>query len=82
MKVDRQDLEDLIADAIADSFYAHWNERDGAIAVVKALEEGGLVKFITRGTECPSSPTGFHIVDTSMESGPNNCFHCEGKVKL
>lgn len=27
--------------------------------------------------ECPSSPAGQHIVDTSMESGPNNCFHCE-----
>ena len=29
------------------------------------------------GTECASSPTGLHQVDTSMESGPNNCFHCE-----
>jgi hypothetical protein len=27
--------------------------------------------------DCPSSPTGKHQVDTSMESGPNNCFHCE-----
>lgn len=27
-------------------------------------------------TECPHSPTGFHVVDTSMEEGPNNCFHC------
>lgn len=27
--------------------------------------------------ECPSSPDGRHQVDTSMESGPNNCFHCE-----
>lgn len=27
--------------------------------------------------ECPSSPTGRHIVDCTMESGPNNCFHCE-----
>lgn len=26
---------------------------------------------------CPSSPWRIHIVDTSMESGPNNCFHCE-----
>lgn len=29
------------------------------------------------GPECPSSPTGRHIVDTTMESGPSNCFHCE-----
>lgn len=27
--------------------------------------------------ECPHSPTGQHQVDTSMESGPNNCFLCE-----
>lgn len=32
---------------------------------------------IARVRDCPSSPTGKHIVDTSMESGPNNCFHCE-----
>ncbi len=32
------------------------------------------------GTECPHSPTGFHIVDTSIESGPNNCFHCEAPM--
>lgn len=30
--------------------------------------------------ECPTSPTGRHIVDTSMESGPNNCFHCEKRM--
>lgn len=29
------------------------------------------------GEECPLSPDGRHQVDTSMESGPNNCFHCE-----
>ena len=29
--------------------------------------------------ECPVSPleSGKHQVDTSMESGPNNCFFCE-----
>lgn len=30
--------------------------------------------------ECPSSPDGQHQVDTSMESGPNNCFHCEAPM--
>jgi len=30
---------------------------------------------------CPSSPDRIHIVDTSMESGPNNCFHCERPMK-
>lgn len=29
------------------------------------------------GPECPTSPTRRHIIDTSMESGPHNCFHCE-----
>lgn len=33
-----------------------------------------------RATECPSSPNGRHQVDTSMESGPHNCFYCEGKM--
>jgi hypothetical protein len=27
--------------------------------------------------ECPNSPNFRHQVDTSMESGPNNCFYCE-----
>jgi len=27
--------------------------------------------------ECANSPDGKHQVDTSMESGPSNCFHCE-----
>lgn len=31
--------------------------------------------------ECPNSPTGRHQVDTSMESGPNNCFYCERSMK-
>lgn len=77
---DRQDLEDLICETLAESFYAHWNERDGAIAVLKALEDDGIVKTFVRGTECPHSPTGSHIVVTSMESGPNNCFYCGGSM--
>lgn len=27
-------------------------------------------------SECPHSYDGRHHVDTSMEEGPNNCFHC------
>lgn len=34
------------------------------------------------GNECHHSPTGFHIVDTSMETGPNNCFHCEAPMTM
>lgn len=40
-----------------------------------------IVAPLPRGTECPSSHDGFHHVDTSMESGPNNCFHCERPMK-
>ena len=39
-----QDLEDLISDTLADSFYAHWNERDGAKALVPILRE----RFVPR----------------------------------
>lgn len=31
--------------------------------------------------ECPHSPNGRHQVDTSMESGPNNCFHCDQPMR-
>ena len=31
-------------------------------------------------TECPQSPSGRHEVDTSMGSGPSNCFYCESKM--
>ena len=30
--------------------------------------------------DCPSSPNGRHQIDTSMESGPSNCFYCEGRM--
>lgn len=80
--IDRRELEDLIADAIADSFDCDWNARDGARSVVRALEAHGYGVIEApsnwrRGDECPASPTGRHIVDSTMESGPNNCFHLE-----
>ncbi len=31
---------------------------------------------------CEQSPDGSHQVDTSMESGPNNCFYCEKPMPL
>lgn len=85
MNIDPQELEDLIADAIMDSLDVDWGSRDGARAVVRALEREGWAVVEAppnwnRGDECPSSPTGKHIVDSTMESGPNNCFHCEGKM--
>lgn len=54
----------------------------GTPHMMQWLADAGLqiVPAPKRGTECPSSHDGFHHVDTSMESGPNNCFHCEGKM--
>ena len=35
---------------------------------------------VATARECPTAPDGGHQVDTSMESGPNNCFHCEAPM--
>lgn len=72
----------IIDDAIADSLGPEWNSFQAAHHVMQWLTDAGLqiVPAPKRGTECPSSHDGFHHVDTSMESGPNNCFHCEGKM--
>lgn len=48
----------------------------------KEIYPGHAVGVVTDGCplchpQCPSSPFGRHQVDTSMESGPNNCFYCE-----
>jgi hypothetical protein len=46
------------------------------------LREGGspLAAAPKVASECPTSPDGRHQVDTSMEEGPNNCFHCSAKM--
>ncbi len=80
--MDPQELEDMIAEAIDDSLDMDWTGRIGAKAVLAMLEREGMAIVdipppFNRGDECPSSEDGFHHVDTSMESGPNNCFHCE-----
>jgi len=31
--------------------------------------------------ECANSPNGRHQVDTTMESGPYNCFYCERSMR-
>ena len=70
---------DLIADAISDSLGPDWTAFDAAHHVMQWLadEDLEIVSKPKRATECPSSHDGRHHVDTSMESGPNNCFHCE-----
>lgn len=72
----------IIDDAIADSLGPDWNSFQAAHHVMQWLTDAGLqiVPASKRGTECPSSHDGFHHVDTSMESGPNNCFHCEVRM--
>ena len=72
----------IIDDAIADSLGPDWSSFQAAHHVMQWLTDAGLqiVPAPKHGTECTSSPDGFHHVDTSMESGPNNCFHCEGKM--
>lgn len=78
-----EEVTDLIRDAISDSLSPDWTSYDGAFHVMQWLDDAGLqiVAKPKRGTDCANSPTGFHIVDTSMESGPNNCFHCERPMK-
>lgn len=70
---------DLIAEAISDSLGPDWTAFDAAHHVMQWLEDAGLeiTAKVKRGAECPSSHDGYHHVDTSMESGPSNCFHCE-----
>lgn len=50
---------------------------EGTTLLPAALSPQGLD---AKEGECPSSPDGKHQVDTSMESGPNNCFHCEAPM--
>ena len=49
------------------------------IRAKQAAKPKGSALPIPVERECPSSPlpSGKHQVDTSMESGPNNCFFCE-----
>ena len=87
------DIIDLISEAIDDSLDMDWRSIDAAKLVYGALNEAGLLIVWSGYDEanadelaaqhkasplyCPLSFDGCHHVDTSMESGPNNCFHCE-----
>ena len=85
IEADWQEIEDWLTEVIADSFYAHWDAIDGARRIVSLIKSGdfpGLVAPLPkRGNDCPSSHDGLHHVDTSMESGPYNCFHCERSMR-
>lgn len=48
MQHDREELIDLISEAISDSLDADWRAIDGAEYVLRALEEAGIVKTFVR----------------------------------
>lgn len=68
---------DLIAEALKERGVIHWTRHKLLVAI--ELEDGNFDP--DSEPECPASHDGRHHVDTSMESGPNNCFHCERSMK-
>ncbi len=77
------DLIEWLETAIDDSFDLGWTSLDAAKLIVSRMRDEGLVMVIPkpRGTDCPQSYDGHHHVDTSMEEGPYNCFHCGRSMK-
>lgn len=87
-------IDDAIADSLGpdwNSFQAahhvmQWLTDAGLQIVWSGYDEGNpdIDKLVAAHQAspnfCPYSHDGLHHVDTSMESGPNNCFHCEGKM--
>ncbi len=75
--------EDWFEEVISDTIDMDWQPRWAARAIMRKLAEdnAAVVQMPKRGTDCPTSYDGFHHVDTSMESGPNNCFHCDVRMK-
>lgn|GEM_PF-2950767 len=67
---------DLIAEALKERGVAEL--RGNKLLIAIELEDGN---HDDAEPECPASHDGRHHVDTSMESGPNNCFHCERSMK-
>lgn len=60
------------------------DEEEPGIMII-ALDDGRYVlstecMYSLLPNECGSSPSGRHQVDTTMESGPSNCFHCGEKM--
>lgn len=45
-RIDRDDLTDIISDAISDSLDMDWTSTDGARSVVKALVKEGIVTLL------------------------------------
>lgn len=54
----------------------NWGDFEKALDAIISPDEVSTVVVAIKHP-CPSSPDGKHQVDCTMESGPNNCFHCE-----
>lgn len=69
--------------------YDAWTEgegewRDNGHRADASTRESLIIEidaWFDENAECSNSPDGRHQVDTSMESGPNNCFHCEAPMR-
>lgn len=77
-------MHDLLRERVIAEIREHLAEGDCRTAhtyTIETLENVilDLVGWTPGPPECPVSPlpSGKHQVDTSMESGPNNCFFCE-----
>lgn len=70
---------DLIDIEYSVAFHRKHREAASIANDIRALAAAPTIPA-TGERECPSSPDGRHQVDTSMESGPNNCFHCEAPM--
>ncbi|WP_298172053.1 hypothetical protein [Novosphingobium sp.] len=73
-----QEIEDWLEEAISDSVDMDWTPRVAARLIMERMRGEGITLAIPKpqGTDCAQSPDGRHHVDTSMEEGLNNCFHC------
>ena len=77
-------------------FWIEWRDEDtisitntrlGRFAIIHGGDLESLLSGVVesahlsmREAVCAASPNGQHQIDTTMESGPSNCFYCEGKM--
>lgn len=54
----------------------------GEVKCTCGFDAALLLPAIPEAEQCPSRPGHRCQVDTSMESGPNNCFHCERSMAV
>jgi len=64
-----------------DAEAVHANDEDAWCVILLSEAIRYNLQGLALARECDLSPSGRHQVDTSMESGPNNCFHCERPMR-